>query len=219
MVASLLHTNRPLQPGKSKAEDRSSDSSGEDACSADDSDKPYVPSPVAKQKQQSKLSLASANGLSTKRPTSEARAGRYNATLVVAPTSLLNQWRDELVRSSKGNLQVLVYNDQKDISTLVEELDGGVDVVVASYGKLGVEYDNWAGDDGKGFARKPREGVYCVDWFRVILDEAHTIKSRSTRAARACYAIRAKRRWCLTGTPIVNRLEDLYSLLHFIRCE
>lgn len=220
MVASLIHTNRPLQLGKSRSAERSTSSSEDDSYSGEDSDKPYQPSPVGKQKRQSKLQLGTANGLSTTRISpSKARAGRYNATLVIAPTSLLNQWKDELVRSAKGNLQVLVYNDSKDISTLVEELDGGVDVVIASYGKIGAEYEKWAGADGKGFSRTPKEGIYCVDWFRVILDEAHTIKSRSTRSARSCYAIRAKRRWCLTGTPIVNRLEDLYSLLHFIRCE
>jgi DNA repair protein RAD5 len=219
MVASLIHANMPSQPRRSKSQEHSSSSSDDESYSGDDSEKPYVPSPVAKQKRQSKLNLGPVNGSSSKARSTPARAGRYNATLVIAPTSLLNQWRDELVRSSKGNLQVLVYNDQKDMSTLVEELDGGVDVVVASYGKVGVEFDKWAGEDGKGFARKPKEGIYCVDWFRVILDEAHTIKSRSTRAARACYAIKGKRRWCLSGTPIVNRLEDLYSLLHFIRCE
>lgn len=52
-----------------------------------------------------------------------------------------------------------------------------------------------------------------------MLDEAHSIRNRATVAAKACYALNARRRWCLSGTPIVNRLEDLFSLLHFLRLE
>ncbi|KAL8292853.1 hypothetical protein RQP46_000547 [Phenoliferia psychrophenolica] len=68
-------------------------------------------------------------------------------------------------------------------------------------------------------SKPKRKGLFSIEWFRVVLDEAHLIKSRTTRNAKACYALKAQRRWCLTGTPIVNRLEDLYSLLHFIRLE
>lgn len=72
-----------------------------------------------------------------------------------------------------------------------------------------------------------------------MLDEAHSIKKRDTQNAKAASALNASRRWCLTGTPIVksvdtialtrhqnqadisslSRLEDLYSLLHFLRLE
>ncbi|XP_042475511.1 helicase-like transcription factor CHR28 [Macadamia integrifolia] len=56
-----------------------------------------------------------------------------------------------------------------------------------------------------------------VVWFRVILDEAQTIKNHRTQVARACCGLRAKRRWCLSGTPIQNTIDDLYSYFRFLK--
>ncbi|URE25969.1 SNF2 family N-terminal domain [Musa troglodytarum] len=55
-----------------------------------------------------------------------------------------------------------------------------------------------------------------VRWFRVILDEAQSIKNHRTQVARACWGLRAKRRWCLSGTPIQNAVDDLYSYFRFL---
>lgn len=56
-----------------------------------------------------------------------------------------------------------------------------------------------------------------VNWFRVVLDEAQTIKNHRTQVARACCGLRAKRRWCLSGTPIQNSIDELYSYFRFLR--
>ncbi|KAL5162799.1 Helicase-like transcription factor CHR28 [Glycine soja] len=56
-----------------------------------------------------------------------------------------------------------------------------------------------------------------VSWFRVVLDEAQSIKNHKTQVARACWGLRAKRRWCLSGTPIQNAIDDLYSYFRFLR--
>ncbi|RVX22343.1 DNA repair protein RAD5B [Vitis vinifera] len=58
-----------------------------------------------------------------------------------------------------------------------------------------------------------------VEWYRVVLDEAHTIKSSKTLSAQAAFALPSHCRWCLTGTPLQNNLEDLYSLLCFLHVE
>lgn len=58
-----------------------------------------------------------------------------------------------------------------------------------------------------------------VRWFRVVLDEAQTIKNHNTQVARACCGLRAKRRWCLSGTPIQNTIDDLYSYFRFLKYE
>lgn len=51
---------------------------------------------------------------------------------------------------------------------------------------------------------------------RVILDEAHNIKERSTNAAKAAFALNATYKWCLSGTPLQNRVGELYSLVRFL---
>jgi len=49
---------------------------------------------------------------------------------------------------------------------------------------------------------KKKDALFRVKWWRVVLDEAHTIKNRNTKAAQACCALESKYRWCLTGTPL-----------------
>ncbi|CCW63417.1 unnamed protein product [Phytomonas sp. EM1] len=58
---------------------------------------------------------------------------------------------------------------------------------------------------------------HSVSWSRIVLDEAHRIKGRTTSTARSAFALEAEYRWCLTGTPLQNRVGDVYSLLRFLR--
>ena len=58
-----------------------------------------------------------------------------------------------------------------------------------------------------------------TEWFRVVLDEAHYIKDPSTMMSKAASELAAERRLCLTGTPIQNKIEDLYALLRFLHLE
>ncbi|PWN21483.1 hypothetical protein BCV69DRAFT_269201 [Microstroma glucosiphilum] len=58
-----------------------------------------------------------------------------------------------------------------------------------------------------------------IEWFRIVLDEAHTIKEARTMQCRAVCNLSAQRRLSLTGTPVQNRLDDLYSQIKFIRLE
>ncbi|KAL8139848.1 hypothetical protein V2J09_005869 [Rumex salicifolius] len=56
-----------------------------------------------------------------------------------------------------------------------------------------------------------------VSWLRVVLDEAQIIKNHKTKAAKACCGLRAKKRWCLSGTPLQNVIEELYSYFRFLK--
>ncbi|KAI0094363.1 SNF2 family N-terminal domain-containing protein [Irpex rosettiformis] len=75
--------------------------------------------------------------------------------------------------------------------------------------------------------KKPCSGTVCeassalqsVHWFRVVLDEAHSIKEINTVACRASCDLVADRRLCLTGTPVQNKLDDVFALLKFLKLE
>jgi len=143
-------------------------------------------------------------------------------TLVVAPMSLLAQWQSEAENASReGSLKSMVYygNEKNaDLPTLCCEANAAnaPDVIITSYGVVLSEFTQIASKNGD---RVSSRGLFSLNFFRVILDEAHSIKNRQSKTARACYEIAAKHRWVLTGTPIVNKLEDLFSLVRFLRVE
>eukprot|EP00172_Hildenbrandia_rubra_P004303 Plantae.Rhodophyta-Hildenbrandia_rubra.ctg843.p1 GENE.Plantae.Rhodophyta-Hildenbrandia_rubra.ctg843~~Plantae.Rhodophyta-Hildenbrandia_rubra.ctg843.p1 ORF type:complete len:1232 (+),score=284.01 Plantae.Rhodophyta-Hildenbrandia_rubra.ctg843:1236-4931(+) len=67
--------------------------------------------------------------------------------------------------------------------------------------------------------RVPTEGIFSIYWWRVVLDEAHFIKGRTTKVAQAAYRLSSEKRWAVTGTPIQNSLSDAFSLIHFLRMD
>ena len=143
-------------------------------------------------------------------------------TLVVAPMSLLAQWESEAAKASKpGSLKTLVYYGSDKVANLQHmcceaNAASAPNLIITSYGIVLSEFNQVA---GRGGDRGSHGGLFSLNFFRVILDEAHFIKNRQSKTAKACYEISAQHRWVLTGTPIVNRLEDLFSLVRFLRVE
>lgn len=179
-------------------------------------------SDVASRLQRATPGPASVNSL-RRLPTNSTSVERAPCTtLVVAPMSLLAQWHGEALNASKdGTLKTMIYyGDDKsaNLQGLCCEANAASapNVIITSYGVVLSEFNQVA---ARGGDRGSYGGLYSLSFFRVILDEAHHIKNRQSKTAKACFEIDAKHRWVLTGTPIVNRLEDLFSLVRFLRVE
>ena len=119
---------------------------------------------------------------------------KNGSTLVIAPMSIISQWKSEAENASnRGTLKSIIYygaDKVLDLPSLCSS-PAAPDVIITSYG---VVLSEWT-------SGKNPDGIFATEWYRVILDEAHSIKNRLSKTARACYEIKAERRWVLTGSP------------------
>jgi superfamily II DNA or RNA helicase len=120
-------------------------------------------------------------------------------TLLVCPMSLVGNWQREAARFTPG-LSVHVHHgaDRLGGSELAAAAQAA-DLVITTY----------------GVAVRDHDVLAQVPWWRVVCDEAQNIKNASTRQAQAVRAITAPSRIALTGTPVENRLTDLWSIMAF----
>ena len=132
----------------------------------------------------------------------QIKRSNEGGTLIVVPLSLMSQWKGEIQLHGSG-LTVVEYYAEK--TRTVSELTK-TDVVLTTYGIVSSESVN------KG-------PLTQISWFRVIIDEAHQIRNRNTAQAKAMFKIQADHKWALTGTPIQNTIDDLYSLIKFLEIE
>lgn len=146
--------------------------------------------------------------------------------LIIAPVALLRQWKSEInkfvlpshrmsVLIMHGNTRATNYNAIRNY-----------DVVLTTYGTLASElkrrliFDDRLSRDPDA---RPNAKEECAilgvrsRFHRVILDEGQNIKNRNTMAARAACRIECTYRWCLTGTPMQNGVDEMYSLVKFCR--
>jgi len=126
-----------------------------------------------------------------------ARNGRAKPSLVVVPRSLVYNWLEEALRFVP-DLRVCDYSSSKRSKSVFE--DGGVDVVVTTYGVL----------------RRDFASLKDVEFRTVVLDEAQSIKNDQSQAAKASRLLRAEHRLALSGTPVENHLGELWSLFEFL---
>lgn len=125
--------------------------------------------------------------------------------LLICPTSLLQNWRAEIGRFTP-ELQVHVHHGTSrnepltDGSDRLEEGADRCDLVMTTY----------------AIAVRDADILHSMRWDSVIADEAQNIKNADTKQARAVQKLQARHRIALTGTPVENRLEELWSIFHFV---
>lgn len=126
-------------------------------------------------------------------------------SLLVVPASLLGNWKEEARRFAPSLRLLFVHPSETDKASMKrfgeapEEALAGVDLAVTTYSMV---------------TRQPWLGA--VSWNLAILDEAQTIKNPSARQTQAVKKLQARARVAMTGTPVENRLGDLWSLFDFL---
>ena len=128
----------------------------------------------------------------------EKEAGRLKfPALIIAPVSLLGNWRREATRFTPTLNALLLHGaDRHQAAAEIAQHD----VVIAPYSLLQRDRDRWT--------KQP--------WHIVVLDEAQNIKNASSYAARVVTELHTAHRLCLSGTPMENHLGELWSLFHFL---
>ncbi|PON47927.1 Cdk-activating kinase assembly factor [Parasponia andersonii] len=124
-------------------------------------------------------------------------------TLIVCPPPALSTWNTELrERTKRGSFEVCRYHGWQS----AEELQK-YDIVLITYGMLATAYSSL------------KSPVMEINWWRVILDDAHVIRNTKALPTRAVCQLKANRRWVVTGTPIQDGAFDLFSFMVFLRFE
>jgi len=124
--------------------------------------------------------------------TIQALAAITGKTLVVCPKSVLFNWMSEVAKF-RPDLRVATYAGAR------RALDPEADLIITSYPIL----------------RNDVETLAAAAWDTVVLDESQTIKNPDSQVARAAYKLKAGWKLTLSGTPVENRLDELWSQLHF----
>jgi SNF2 family DNA or RNA helicase len=128
------------------------------------------------------------------------RRRRPPPTLLVCPMSLVGNWQREAERFAP-ELAVHVHHGGERLSgPALRKAVRGSDLVITTY----------------ALAARDREELAAVDWARVVLDEAQNVKNPAARQTQAVKSFRAPSRIALTGTPVENRLSELWSILDFL---
>ncbi len=120
-------------------------------------------------------------------------------TLLVAPTSVVSNWRRESARFAPS-LKVVVHHGIERLAgdAMVKQAEES-DLVVTTY----------------AIVHRDRDDMSRVSWRRVVLDEAQNIKNPAAKQTKSLRALTATRRVALTGTPVENRLSELWSIMDF----
>ncbi|QYT04363.1 hypothetical protein H0G86_011272 [Trichoderma simmonsii] len=150
------------------------------------------------------LICSSLDVMDTQRNESEETQPRPSwTTLIVTPKSTIHNWQQQCESHiHPGRVKTAIYLGSGRKTLRARLLNS--DVILTTYETMRRDWE---------------EGgpLFSVQWYRVVLDEAHHIRARNSQTFKAACEIQALYRWCLTGTPIHNSLDDFAALLSFVR--
>ncbi|KPM36026.1 hypothetical protein AK830_g10539 [Neonectria ditissima] len=132
---------------------------------------------------------------------------RARTTLIIVPSKLIiDSWLEQISKHIGDAIKVIKYHgaSRERRANILSQAD----IVLTTYQTLATDFQN-----------PPQAILYSIGWFRIVLDEAHYIHQPATNFHHACVNLTARSRWCLTGTPIQTKLEDLGALFIFLRVE
>lgn len=138
--------------------------------------------------------------------------------LVVVPPVAMVQWKNEIEAHTNGALKVYLFHGSNRTNR-AEDLKE-YNVIMTTYSVLELVYRK----QQYGFKRvdgvhKERSVLHSMKFYRVVLDEAHSIKDRQSGTAKSVNNLKCEKKWCLSGTPLQNRIGELYSLIRFLKVE
>ena len=168
------------------------DSFGLGACLADDMG-------LGKTIQLIALLLHERQELSAEGEGNKPHATEVGPTLLVAPTSVMSNWMRELNRFAPTLSAHLHHGPDRPVGDRFVEVAESKDLVITTY----------------PLVSRDQESLQRVKWHRVVLDEAQYIKNPPTKQTTAIRALKTPRRVALTGTPVENRLSELWSIMEF----
>lgn len=126
-------------------------------------------------------------------------AGMVRPTLLVCPMSVAGNWRRELERFAPELRVHVQHGPDRPVGEAFSEVANGSDVIVTTY----------------ALVSRDRPWIETVEWERVVLDEAQHVKNPPTKQATAIRSLKSRHRVALTGTPVENRLTELWSIMDF----
>lgn len=142
---------------------------------------------------------------------------RQAVTLVVVPLSLLKQWESEIARHLiSPSEQVLLYRGPERHALLDETQwqAKGVWVMITTYET--VQMDSKLASAYPSLSWSTPSTLFDREWFRLVVDEAHVIRSDQGAISSAVRRLRSDRRWAMSGTPFNNQQEDMISICQFL---
>ncbi|KAK4053900.1 hypothetical protein OIO90_003737 [Microbotryomycetes sp. JL221] len=147
---------------------------------------------------------------------------RYDdMTLIVCPLSVLSNWDTQLkAHVGSKRMQWHIYHGEGRSLTKKQLRD--FDVVITTYQAVASELAPSRGSRAQSGESDPKkvkrdDTLHHISWRRVVLDEGHVIKNRTSQMYQGCITLKAERKWILTGTPIINSAADLGAMITFTR--